>query len=88
MLHPQVVDRQDGVWSWRVIENKLNKQSTGRYFLAWGLDTGLKIPYSIKLLATKYVKVAVTLGTEKFYISFYENCLTWTKAGKRLPDNI
>jgi len=44
MLHPQVVDRQDGVWSWREIGNKLNKQSTGSYFLACGLDTGLKNP--------------------------------------------
>jgi hypothetical protein len=68
MLHPQVVDRQDGVWSWRVIENKLNKHSTGGYFLAWGLDTQLKIPYNRKLLPAKYVKLAVTLGTEKFYV--------------------
>jgi hypothetical protein len=74
MLHPQLVDRQDGVWSWRVIENNLNKQSTGSYFLAWGLDTGLKNPYNRKLLATKYIKVAVTLGTEKFDFYFYENC--------------
>ena len=66
MLHPQVVDRQDGVWNRRVIKNKSNKQSTGGYFLAWGLDTALKIPYNRKLLATKYVKVAVTLGTENF----------------------
>jgi hypothetical protein len=28
MLHPQVVDRQEGIWSWRIIENKLNKRST------------------------------------------------------------
>jgi hypothetical protein len=38
------------------------------------LDAGLKIPYNRKLLAAKYVKVAVTLGTEKFDVSFYENC--------------
>jgi hypothetical protein len=52
----------------------LSKQSTGDYFLAWGLNTGLKIPYNRKLLAAKYVKVAVTLGNEKFDIAFHENC--------------
>jgi len=56
LLHPQVVDRQDGVWSWRVYENKLNKQSTQGYFLAWGWDTGLKIPYNRKLLAASMSK--------------------------------
>lgn len=45
-----------------MIENNLNKQSTGGYFLAWGLDTGLKSPYSRKLLAAKYVTMAVTFG--------------------------
>jgi len=57
MLHPQVVDRQDDVWSWRVIENKLNKHSTGDYFLAWGLDTGLKIPYNRKITCRKVCQI-------------------------------
>lgn len=75
MFQPQIVDKQYGVWSWRVVgRNGISSQQGVFFFFAWELDIWLKIPYNRNLLAAKYITVAVTLGTGKYDISFYENC--------------